>query len=109
MTMDERTSELTAYRAWKYLGQRRSFSQVETLLRDNQITTFAGLDAWLEATPRRVADECCDSCRALPGKGPWCPRCGAEMPDTPLSEDGRFTTDVCPPCEVAIVWGGDNG
>jgi hypothetical protein len=50
-------------------------------------------------TPRESADQCCDSCRRLPGNGPWCGRCGAERPGVPVEPEGRFTDDWCDTCE----------
>lgn len=51
-----------------------------------------------EITFRQMADACCDICRALEGEGPWCPRCGAEMPGVESSD--MFTDDLCDDCEA---------
>lgn len=49
---------------------------------------------------REMADACCDHCRTLEGTGPWCPRCGIEMPGSPSDEDEEswFSNDLCIAC-----------
>lgn len=49
-------------------------------------------------TYRTQADECCASCRELPGIGPWCPRCGAELRNA-TTHDDWFADDQCATCD----------